>query len=190
MKRKFYIGMGVLLVLIIGISVVMLTRTTDTEPLNPNQTLKTKDNPLPDVTGDKQIDDNAGQTIKIVEDDRFSGMSLQSKVAASDRVPTYVSLKAMSQEDLSELMRASYAKAKTYHAEVNKGWDAWIDAPAGSDKEKTLKTSLDKVLTEQLVHSITGSKAFDVFYWRSTLQVQDNPLPNLVVKPIPEPIDP
>lgn len=33
MKRKLYTGLGVLLVLIIGISVVMLTRTTDTGPI-------------------------------------------------------------------------------------------------------------------------------------------------------------
>ncbi|MCG9132429.1 hypothetical protein J5I95_12170, partial [Candidatus Poribacteria bacterium] len=118
------------------------------------------------------------------------GQSLQARVAASDDVPKYEELKTMSQEELGELMKASYTKAKTFDAEVKKRWDAWGNATIGSDDKKRLKEAFYEILREQFIHESTGRKAFDVFYWRSFLNMQDNPLPNLVITPIPEPFDP
>jgi len=120
----------------------------------------------------------------------FEGKSLQDKVAASDAVPKYAELKAMTQEELRILMETSYAKAKTFDAEVDKRIDAWTNAPIGSDEEKRLKAAAYAILREQFVHNITGSKAFEVFQWRSILHLQENPLPNFIIVPIPEPFDP
>jgi Ca2+/Na+ antiporter len=120
----------------------------------------------------------------------YEGKSLYDAVAASDAVPKYSELKLMTQEELGELMKASDAKAKTFDAEVEKRWDALLEAPIGSDKAKSADIALDAILQKQFIHQATARKAFHVFNWRSILHFQEKPLPNLIIMPIPEPFDP
>lgn len=166
----------------------------DKVPINANGPIVHHEDPIDEVTKEMpvvnaQASEKSEVSNGTLDLPTHKGMSLYSRVAASDDVPKYSELKAMNQDELRDLVAASYAKAKSYDSEVNELWDAWIDAPDASDEEKTLKASLDAVLTKQFVHSATGSKAFDVFYWRSTLQLQNNPLPNLIIMPIVEPFD-
>ncbi len=120
----------------------------------------------------------------------YEGKSLYDKVAASDDVPKYSELKLMTQEELGELMKASDAKAKSFDAEVEKRRDAFLEAPIGSDKAKALDAALDAILREQFIHEATARKAFKVLNWRFILHLQEKPLPNLIIMPIPEPFDP
>ena len=216
MKKKMIWGVATLIVLLLGVSAFLLLRNTDTEspiiyrgdvePLEITQTPVTENKPPRPARegyewewhGDhwhempitQQVDAPDVPPHKIAVDDRFSGASLYSKVAASDEVPTYAELKAMPLDALSQLYKSSLTKAKSYDAEVNKRWEAWAAVSAASQEGEALETSLNVVLKKQFVHAITSDKAFDVFQWRSLLQLQKNPLPNLQVQPIPEPFDP
>ena len=104
-------------------------------------------------------------------------VTIADRVAASGDVPDRAELEAMSDERLSELMDASYEKARELSPEVNKRMDEWANVHAEltrhaktraetdailaehADSIKPLREAMESAAYEYLVHSTTFNRA-------------------------------
>ena len=114
--------------------------------------------------------------------------SIPAAVAASDEVPKYAELKAMSDEELITLMETSHEKTRQLSPEVSRLGKEWAQSKSGSEREKRLGDSWDAVVWDYNVHSITSSKAFKVLHRRLLNEISKLPDHPMLMKfhPLPD----
>lgn len=177
MRNKLYWGLGVLIFLIIGATVFVYVKDqaeireleknlADAKKLeeesNKVQHVVSKaDEKSPDAPHDTQASDE--HFIKAPIPSGTPENSIPAAVAASDEVPKYAELKAMSEEELIALKEASYKEMERLSPELDKSWDALAQAPEGSEEQKRLQEAQDKIVWQYNVHAITSRKAFQVW---------------------------
>ena len=114
--------------------------------------------------------------------------SIGEQVAASDDVPKYAELKAMSDEELKALHDESLNKWEQLKPELWKRMHALGEAEIGSDAAKLRLAALNTVAWDYNVHQITASRAFDVFNRRLIRRNFNRPHgpAEMIIYPLPE----
>ena len=219
MNRRIYWGLAILMVLLVGVSVVLLTRTTDTEPKrvyrDRDPSKEVLDNNQPRISKrTPPFHETPHQNDPVVTPTPFpesdNPLSIPERVSKSNDVPQYSELKAMSNDVLKQLMEDSYNRLESLGLALEMRTSEWShaideltrDANSNSEyarilsenreKLKPFQDSMDAATWEYNVSRITGSKAFKVWQWRTIKDnYAQNPNPGavIVVYPIPEPFD-
>ena len=179
MNKKLYWGLGVLFILIIGGFVFLLVqqkaelaKLKEDFALPTEKVAENENNQKTPQNGHWHGDEWHDESHEPISNQPFTDMSenidtsnvmsIPAAVAASDDVPKYAELKAMSDEEIWALYNDSVEKRKLLSPKLWASVTAWGQAETGSHEEVSLRAVMEALTWEFNVHEITSKRAFDI----------------------------
>lgn len=150
MKNKMYWGLSILIVLPIGISVVMLTRTTDTKP-----------KVVVNDVSEEQLDD--------------IGTKIQSHIKSSQKPPDELGYKWVRHGDHWDKVKIDEQQNETVSTEIAASDYKWTIEDAKKIRESRLKR-----LPEQIENTKNVIESFEESYETISISYQQNPDSELI----------